>query len=126
MAPRTLPGLRRAAFAVLVAALAVIVLRKKKPGLNRPYLVWGYPVLPAVFSLAALAIVGQALVMGGILIAMRDLHRDIDSIHSSTRQKLDVLTQRVTDFIATSREPVHNVAANLAEITDLQNSEQHN
>src|SRR5205814_630139 len=43
------------------AALAVIVLRKKKPGLNRPYLVWGYPVLPAVFSLAALAIVANTL-----------------------------------------------------------------
>ncbi|PYV22042.1 MAG: hypothetical protein DMG24_17920 [Acidobacteria bacterium] len=30
-----------------------------------------------------------------------------------------MLTQRVTDFIATSREPVHNVAANLAEITRI-------
>jgi len=76
-------------------------------------------LLTVFVILAALAIVGQALVMGGILIAMRDLHRDIDSIHSSTRQKLDVLTQRVTDFIATSREPVHNVAANLAEITRI-------
>jgi len=44
------------------AALAVIVLRRKKPDLKRPYHVWGYPALPIAFSLAALAIVGNTLV----------------------------------------------------------------
>jgi APA family basic amino acid/polyamine antiporter len=39
------------------AVLSVIVLRKRKPSLDRPYCVWGYPVLPVVFSVAALAIV---------------------------------------------------------------------
>ena len=44
------------------SALAVIVLRRKQPELERPYRVWGYPVLPVAFSLAALAIVANALV----------------------------------------------------------------
>jgi basic amino acid/polyamine antiporter, APA family len=44
------------------ATLAVVVLRKKHPGLPRPYRVWGYPVLPVAFSAAALAIVGNTLV----------------------------------------------------------------
>jgi APA family basic amino acid/polyamine antiporter len=35
---------------------AVIVLRRKKPQLNRAYRTWGYPVVPAVFVLAALLI----------------------------------------------------------------------
>jgi basic amino acid/polyamine antiporter, APA family len=61
------------------AALAVIVMRRKKPDLKRPYHVWGYPFLPIVFSMAALAIVintlanspkeslvGVALVLAGV------------------------------------------------------------
>jgi len=43
------------------AVLAVIVLRRRKPRLERPYRVWGYPVLPAAFSLAAFAIVANTL-----------------------------------------------------------------
>jgi APA family basic amino acid/polyamine antiporter len=35
---------------------AVIVLRKKQPGVNRPYRTWGYPVTPLVFIAAALYI----------------------------------------------------------------------
>ncbi len=40
-----------------IAILAVIVLRRKMPGLHRPYRVIGYPVLPIAFTLAALIIV---------------------------------------------------------------------
>jgi basic amino acid/polyamine antiporter, APA family len=35
-----------------LTAFAVIVLRRKRPGLPRPYRVWGYPVVPVVFVLA--------------------------------------------------------------------------
>ena len=44
------------------AILAVVILRHRRPDLHRPYRVWGYPVLPVAFSLAALAIVGNTLV----------------------------------------------------------------
>lgn len=36
--------------------LSVIVLRKKKPGLKRPYRAWGYPFLPIIFVLINLAV----------------------------------------------------------------------
>lgn len=61
------------------AVIAVLVLRRRAPGLARPYRVWGYPVLPVAFALAALAIVvntlmttprealiGVALVLAGV------------------------------------------------------------
>jgi len=41
---------------------AVIVLRKKRPDLPRPYKTWGYPVTPIIFMLAALYISGNSLV----------------------------------------------------------------
>jgi len=46
-------------FGLTVAA--VIVLRKKRPDLERPYKTWGYPVTPAIFVLAALYIAAASL-----------------------------------------------------------------
>lgn len=43
------------------AIMAVIVLRRRRPGLPRPYRVVGYPVLPVAFALASLAVVGNTL-----------------------------------------------------------------
>jgi len=40
---------------------AVFVLRKRLPDAPRPYRVWGYPVVPALFVLASLAIVWNTL-----------------------------------------------------------------
>jgi APA family basic amino acid/polyamine antiporter len=41
---------------------AVYVLRWKAPRVSRPYRTWGYPVVPALFILASLGIVGNTLV----------------------------------------------------------------
>jgi basic amino acid/polyamine antiporter, APA family len=62
-----------------LTALALIVLRKKAPDLPRPYRVWGYPVVPAVFFLISAAVVanvfisspaksltGTAIILGGL------------------------------------------------------------
>ncbi len=43
------------------AILAVIVLRRRRPDLRRPYRVVGYPLLPVLFALASLAVVGNTL-----------------------------------------------------------------
>ncbi|MEP7009727.1 MAG: amino acid permease [Acidobacteriota bacterium] len=40
---------------------AVFVLRAKRPDLPRPYRTWGYPVVPALFLLASLALVATTL-----------------------------------------------------------------
>jgi len=59
-------------FGMTVAS--VIVLRKKRPDLERPYKTWGYPVTPIIFVLAAIYVAISALIgqfknaMGGLLI----------------------------------------------------------
>jgi APA family basic amino acid/polyamine antiporter len=47
-------------FGLTVAA--VIILRRKRPDLPRPYRTWGYPVTPAVFIVAALFISTNTLI----------------------------------------------------------------
>jgi len=47
-------------YALMVAA--VLVLRRTRPDLPRPYRVWGYPVVPVVFLLASVLMVLNALV----------------------------------------------------------------
>jgi len=47
-------------YALCVAG--VYVLRRKRPDLPRPYRAWGYPLLPALFLLASVALMGNALV----------------------------------------------------------------
>jgi amino acid transporter len=46
----------------ILAILGVFVLRRRRPGALRPYRTLGYPVVPAVFLLAATAMVVNALV----------------------------------------------------------------
>ncbi len=45
-----------------MAALAVLVLRRRMPALERPYRVWGYPVLPVAFAAVSFVIIGNSLV----------------------------------------------------------------
>jgi basic amino acid/polyamine antiporter, APA family len=62
-----------------MTALALMVLRRSKPDLERPYKTWGYPVVPALFFLIAAAVVinvyissplkslvGSAIILGGL------------------------------------------------------------
>ena len=44
-----------------LAVAAVFVLRRSRPDLSRPYRVWGYPLVPAVFLLASVLMVLNAL-----------------------------------------------------------------
>ncbi len=45
-----------------LAVAGVFVLRRTKPGLERPYRTWGYPFVPLVFLVAALFLLGNYLV----------------------------------------------------------------
>jgi APA family basic amino acid/polyamine antiporter len=44
-----------------MTAASVFVLRRKRPGLHRPYHTLGYPLVPALFVLAALVLVATTL-----------------------------------------------------------------
>jgi APA family basic amino acid/polyamine antiporter len=46
----------------ILAVLAVFVLRKRSPELPRPYRVLGYPVVPAIFLLASIGMIANALI----------------------------------------------------------------
>jgi APA family basic amino acid/polyamine antiporter len=45
-----------------MSTASVIVLRRKRPGMPRPYRTWGYPVLPVLFVLSATGLVLSTLV----------------------------------------------------------------
>jgi APA family basic amino acid/polyamine antiporter len=40
----------------MLTATTVFVYRQRRPDLVRPYRVWGYPILPAIFVLCAAAV----------------------------------------------------------------------
>jgi APA family basic amino acid/polyamine antiporter len=44
-----------------IAVAALFVLRRREPSAPRPFKAWGYPAAPAIFTLASLAIVANAL-----------------------------------------------------------------
>ena len=67
----------------MLAASTIFVYRRKRPDLPRPYRVWGYPLLPAVFVACAAAVlvssyvgnfkgslIGTALILCGLPILM--------------------------------------------------------
>ena len=61
----------------MLGAAGVFVLRKKMPEVNRPYKVWGYPIVPAIFVIFSLLFLINSLVsdtqdaaMGSILILL--------------------------------------------------------
>lgn len=44
-----------------LAVAALFVLRRREPAAERPFKVWGYPITPAIFTLASIAILANAL-----------------------------------------------------------------
>jgi APA family basic amino acid/polyamine antiporter len=47
---------------MFLTGLAIFVLRRKRPDVDRPYRTWGYPLIPAVFILISLFFVTVALI----------------------------------------------------------------
>jgi APA family basic amino acid/polyamine antiporter len=45
----------------VLAVLAVFIIRRRAPGLTRPYRVLGYPIVPLVFLLASVGMIANAL-----------------------------------------------------------------
>ena len=53
--------IRSNTFRWALAVAGVFVLRRRRPELVRPYRAWGYPVVPALFLLASLGMIANAL-----------------------------------------------------------------
>ncbi len=45
----------------VLAVLAVFIIRRRSPEIERPYRAWGYPLVPAVFLLASVGMIANAL-----------------------------------------------------------------
>lgn len=76
-------------------------------------------VLTVFVIIAAVAIVVQALLLLGVYLAIRSIHREVQGVRADVKQRLDPLTQSVTEILANSREPVRTITANLAEISQM-------
>jgi APA family basic amino acid/polyamine antiporter len=48
-----------------LAVLAVIVLRYRKPEMERPYRAWGYPVVPIIFIVISLLLICDLAYLAG-------------------------------------------------------------
>ena len=46
----------------VLTIVGIFVLRRRAPGLERPYRAWGYPVVPALYVVAALTMMGVLLI----------------------------------------------------------------
>ena len=76
-------------------------------------------LLTVFVIVAAAAIVVQALLMSGVYLAIRKIHLEVQGVRADVKQRLDPLTQSVTEILANSREPVRTITTNLAEISQV-------
>ncbi|MFT4973238.1 MAG: APA family basic amino acid/polyamine antiporter, partial [Saprospiraceae bacterium] len=65
-----------------LAGVAVFIFRRKRPNAERPYLAWGYPIIPAIFVLISAAFLvntfldentGEQAITGLILLGIGSL-----------------------------------------------------
>jgi methyl-accepting chemotaxis protein len=74
-------------------------------------------LLTVFIIIAAVAILLQAFAMLGIFIAIQRIQGEVASIRSDLKQRLDPITQSVTQIITDSREPLRTVMSNLSEVS---------
>jgi len=72
-----------------------------------------------ILILVGLAVLMQAGAMVGIWLTVRKFPEQIEGIWADVKQRLDPLTQSVTEIVANSRDPLRTITANLAEISQL-------
>jgi ABC-type transporter Mla subunit MlaD len=75
--------------------------------------------LTIALILVALAVLMQAGAMIGIWLAVRKIPGKIEAVHADVKQRLDPLTQSVTEIVSNAREPLRNITTNLAEISKM-------
>ena len=75
--------------------------------------------LTVALILVAIAVLMQAAAMVGIWLAIRKIPGQIEGVRADVKQRLDPLTQSVTEIVNNSREPLRTISANLAEISRM-------
>ncbi len=75
--------------------------------------------LTVVLILVAIAVLMQAGAMVGIWLAIRSIQREVQGVRADVKQRIDPLTKAVNEILVESREPVHTITANLADISRI-------
>ena len=75
--------------------------------------------LTVALILVALAFLMQAWALMGIWLAIRKIPGQIEGVRADVKQRLDPLTQSVTEIVNNSREPLRTITSNLAEISQM-------
>ncbi len=75
--------------------------------------------LNVVLILVALAVLMQAVSMLGIWMSIHRIRSQVEGVRADLKQRLDPLTQSLTEMVTTSREPVRNIGSNLEEISRM-------
>jgi len=73
----------------------------------------------AALILVAIAVLMQAGAMLGILLVTRKMVAQVEKARSDVMARLDPLTQSAQEIVNGSREPLHTIAVNLAEISRM-------
>jgi hypothetical protein len=76
-------------------------------------------VLTVFVVIAALAFLAQAILLALLYVSIRELPAQIGGIRADVKQRLDPLTQSISEILANSREPVQTITTNLAEISRI-------
>ena len=75
--------------------------------------------LTIALILVALAVLMQAWTMIGIWLIMRKIPAQIEAVRAEVKQRLDPLTQSVTEIVSNAREPLRTITSNLADISKI-------
>lgn len=68
---------------------------------------------------AALALFLQSLAMVGLYFSIRQLYGFLTKMEGETRERLDKLSDNLSDIVVSAREPLKNITSNIVEISTL-------
>jgi ABC-type transporter Mla subunit MlaD len=69
-------------------------------------------------AVVTLAVLLQAGAMVGMWLAIRKIPSRLDGIRSDFKQRIDPLTQSITEIVTNTRVPLHTITSNLVAITE--------
>lgn len=73
-------------------------------------------VLTIFIIIAAVAVVLQALAMGGLYMAIRRIQQEVTGVRADVNRRIEPLAQSVTEMVADSRGPIHSITTDLADV----------
>ena len=76
-------------------------------------------LLIVILFLVAIAVLMQAAAMTGMWLSVRKIPGQIESIRNDVKQRIDPLSQSVTEIVTNSREPIRTISTNLSEISRI-------